>query len=140
VSRIWVPNAGGSGLLKLALSDQSTASPECTFDDVLDSDTFHLCGSADRRHTRTLKAIEAMERAAQIKERAKRLTAEAVERAKDAPRPGVRAVRAIEADVAAAAPTAPRLPPSDIGKSIAEKEQATYEDMMTKLLAAQDDQ
>lgn len=140
VSRIWVPNTGGNGLLKLTLSDQSTASPECTFEDVLDSHTFHLCGSADRRHTRTVKAIDAMQRAAQIKETAKRLTAEAVERAKGAPRPGVRAARAIEAAVAAPAPTAPRRPPPDMDRSAAEEEQATYEDMMTKLLAAQEDQ
>lgn len=40
VSRIWTPNVAGQGLLDLKLSDQSTASPELTFDEVADAFVF----------------------------------------------------------------------------------------------------
>lgn len=139
VSRIWVPNTGGSGLLKLDLSDHSTASPECTFEDVLDSNVFHLCQSADREHARTTTAISAMQRAEQIKEDANRLTAEALKCAQGAPKPGIKAVRAIETALGAPASAPPPTPAPAVQGNSAE-EDAAYEDMMAKVLAAQEEQ
>lgn len=138
VSRIWVPNAGGSGLLKLDLSDHSTASAECTFEDVLDSNVFHLCQSAEREHARVATAIRAMQRAEQIKADATRLTAEALANAKRGPQPSIRIVRAVETAVGSPEPV---LPSRSGGETAGGgEEEAVYEDMMAKILAAQGDQ
>lgn len=78
VSRIWTPNPASSGLLDLHLSDNSTASPELTFDEVIDAFTVGKVNSAQIEHARVTMALKSRKDALAIINRAKELTAEAV--------------------------------------------------------------
>lgn len=80
VSRIWSENPGASGLLDLHLSDHSTASPELTFDEVLDALAYSQLNNAQAEHTKINIALQARQRAMKIIDRAKELTAEALEK------------------------------------------------------------
>lgn len=80
VSRIWTENPGASGLLDLHLSDHSTASPELTFDEVLDALAYSQLNNAQAEHTKINIALQARQRAMKIIDRAKELTTEALEK------------------------------------------------------------
>lgn len=78
VARIWTPNPATSGLLDLHLSDNSTASPELTFDEVIDAFTVGKVYSAQVEHTRVTMALQSRKEALAIINRAKELTTEAI--------------------------------------------------------------
>ena len=80
VSRIWTPAPASTGLLDLHLSDNSTASPELTFDEVIDAFTFGKLGNAQNEHIRLMTALESRQKAMDIIARAKELTAEAIQK------------------------------------------------------------
>ncbi len=80
VSRIWTPTPAGSGLLDLHLSDNSTASPELTFDEVIDAFTFDKLGNAQNEHVRLMMALASRQKAMDIIARAKELTMEALQK------------------------------------------------------------
>lgn len=71
VSRIWVPNHGAKGYLKLLLSDTSTASPELTPDEAMDAEAYASRSTpkqnVDRKNASTSAAnmIDAIVRNAQ---------------------------------------------------------------------------
>lgn len=71
VSRIWTPNTGGNGFLDLRLSDQSTASPELTYDEALDAFAYERLQRADREHARTMTALKALRDVEDIVRRAR---------------------------------------------------------------------
>jgi len=79
VSRIWTPSPGTSGLLKLSLSDHSTASPELTVDEWSDAYMVGLSQKAEREHANNLTALQLRREAEAIITRAKELTHEACE-------------------------------------------------------------
>lgn len=78
VARIWTPNLASSGLLDLHLSDNSTASPELTFDEVIDAFTVGKVNSAQVEHARVTMALQSRNSALAIINRAKELTTEAI--------------------------------------------------------------
>lgn len=80
VSTIWTPNFGESGLIQLSISDQSTASPELTWDEVLDADKYYAIGNAEREHQRTITNIVAQRAMKDMVDNATRLTQEAENR------------------------------------------------------------
>jgi hypothetical protein len=80
VSRIWTESPGARGLLDLNLSDYSTASPELTFDEVLDAFAYSQLNNAQAEHTKISIALQAKRREMEIIGRAKELTAEALEK------------------------------------------------------------
>ena len=80
VSKIWVPNPSGNGLLDLCLSDYSTASPELTADEVLDAFMFGKLNNAEIQHEKTMIAIKSLRDVQKIVDNAKELTAEALAR------------------------------------------------------------
>ncbi len=80
VSKIWVPNPTGNGLLDLGLSDYSTASPELTEDEVLDAFMFDKLNNAEVQHEKTVIALKSLRDVQKIVDNAKELTAEALAR------------------------------------------------------------
>ena len=74
VSRIWTPNTLHDGLLELQISDQAKASPELTFDELLDSLAFGQMQRADVGHQKNMLTLQAMRRMDDIKNKATRLT------------------------------------------------------------------
>jgi len=79
VARIWTPRPGASGLLELALSDHSTASPELTVDEWADAYMFGLSKNAENQHANDLASLHLRRQAEDIIARAKELTREACE-------------------------------------------------------------
>jgi putative transposase len=80
VSRIWTPAPASTGLLDLRLSDNSTASPELTFDEVLDAFTVGKLGNAQNEHIRLMTDLGQRQKAMDIIARAKELTTEAIQK------------------------------------------------------------
>lgn len=59
VSRIWIPDTiNGAGRLELMLSQQTTASAEQTFEEVMDATTYRSINRADEKHQATSKRME----------------------------------------------------------------------------------
>ncbi len=80
VGSIWTPNVGGVGMLDLHLMDQSTASPELTFDEVTDAHQYSLCRNAEIAHSNLKIKVESLRDKQAIVENAKKLTKMAVSR------------------------------------------------------------
>lgn len=80
VSTIWTPNQENSDLLNLSLVDQSTASPELTWDEVADAHVYHLIDNAKREHLSTMEKLNAHQKRDELVQTAIRLTQEAIER------------------------------------------------------------
>lgn len=132
VSRIWTPNVAANGLLDLQLSDQSTASPELTFDEVADAFMYGQLSRADVEHVKTMHALEAQRKVEEMVANAKALTADAIAR-HTGQKPTITEARQLEG---VAAPTAAP-PPSGAGTQphLDEAEQA-HLDMMKAIMAA----
>lgn len=84
VGRIWTPNTNGKGLLELQISLQSQASPEVTWDEFSDAIAFKQMHSAEVEHERSLRALKALRDVEALRDRAVKLTSEAVAKAKGA--------------------------------------------------------
>jgi putative transposase len=77
VAQIWTPHSGHDGLLDLHISDQSLASPELTFDEVLDADALSTINNRTTEHERLLRALHAGTQTDDLIKRAKKATKEA---------------------------------------------------------------
>lgn len=132
VSRIWTPNVAGQGLMDLTLSDQSTASGELTFDEVVDSFAFGQLSRADVAHVRAMEALKALRKVQELVDNAKALTAAAIT-SDFGSKPSMSEARRLE-DMPLSAGSSTKAEPatqSDLG----EAEQG-YLDMMRALAAA----
>jgi hypothetical protein len=132
VSRIWTPNVAGQGLLDLQLSDQSTASPELTFDEVVDSFAYGQLSRADVAHVKAMEALKSLRKVQDLVDNAKAQTAAAISR-DSGTKPTMSEARKMEhMPLPAGSSTKPEpAAQSDLG----EAEQA-YLDMMRALAAA----
>lgn len=105
VSRIWTPHSGHDGLLDLQISDQSLASPELTFDEVLDADALSTINNRTTEHERFLRALHAGAQTDDLIKRAKEATKEA-EQKHQGSRPSMTEARTMEvASVTAGRPS-----------------------------------
>lgn len=132
VSRIWTPNVAGQGLLDLQLSDQSTASLELTFDEVVDSVAYSQLSRADVAHVKTMEALKAMRKVQDLIDNAKAQTAAAIAR-NSGTKPSMSEARQLE-DMPLPADS-PMKPEPAAQSDLGEAEQA-YLDMMRALAAA----
>lgn len=77
VSRIWTPQGVEHGIHELTLVDQSTASPELTWDEVADAKAYHLLNESDREHTANIDRLKSLQMQQSIIDQALAATAEA---------------------------------------------------------------
>lgn len=131
VSRIWVPNLSGPGMLDLRLSQQTTASSEQTFDEVLDAFKVGKLNRAEIEHFNVLEKMKAHQRVEALIAGAKTLTDEAINRHRGAT-PTLTESRQMEMQPVEG--TAVELTPSE-PPSI-DDAQAAYLDMMRAVFAA----
>jgi putative transposase len=82
VSRIWTPNLTGAGLLDLRLSQQTLASKEQTFDEVLDAFMIRNLSVAEIEHAKVLQMMKSHQRMEALIAGAKANTEEAIARYK----------------------------------------------------------
>lgn len=130
VSRIWTPAPASTGLLDLHLSDNSTASPELTFDEVIDAFTFGKLGNAQNEHIRLMTALESRQKAMDIITRAKELTTEALQK-HSGTMPSITEARSLES--ATVLTTADDASPYEQSEDPA---RAAHQKMMSALFAA----
>lgn len=130
VSRIWTPAPASTGLLDLHLSDNSTASPELTFDEAIDAFTVGKLGNAQNEHIRLMMALESRQKAMDIIARAKELTAEAIQK-HSGTMPSITEARSLESATFMTTPDA--VPPPDQSDDPA---RAAHQKMMSALFAA----
>lgn len=129
VSRIWLPNMGGHGMIDLSLSDYSTASPECTLDEVLDAFQYSVLQRRNDEHNRTMSSIEIHMRMESLIAAAQAKTKIALEE-DDGPKPTITEARQMEYAASAAQLSVP-VPTRDKYPSEAMDD---YDDMMRRLL------
>lgn len=98
VSKIWVPNSSGKGLMDLQISDYSTASPELTWDEVADAFMFGKLSNAETQHAKTMHALQSLRRVEEIVSNAKILTEEALARYQGS-KPTITESRAFETSI-----------------------------------------
>lgn len=130
VSRIWTPAPASTGLLDLRLSDNSTASPELTFDEAIDAFTVGKLGNAQNEHIRLMMALESRQKAMDIIARAKELTAEAIQK-HSGTMPSITEARSLESATFMTTPDA--VPPPDQSDDPA---RTAHQKMMSALFAA----
>lgn len=130
VSRIWTPAPASTGLLDLHLSDNSTASPELTFDEVIDAFTFGKLGNGQNEHIRLMTALESRQKAMDIIARAKELTTEAIQKHSGL-MPSITEARSLESANFLTTPVA--APPTDQTDDPA---RVAHQKMMSALFAA----
>lgn len=135
VSRIWTPNVAGQGLLDLRLSEQSTASPELTFDEVADAFAYGQLSRADVAHVKAMEALKALRQVQELVETAKAQTAAALARVSGA-KPTMSEARTFEDMPLPAGPT--QAPSPTAQPALGEAEQ-TYLDMMRAIAAAENE-
>ena len=95
VSKIWVPNEGGKGMLDMHLSDYSTASSEISFDEHNDAYAYSLLKKQKTEHQKITQAMQFLTERDQIIEEGKMLTADALNQ-DSSPQPPIKFVRSIE--------------------------------------------
>jgi putative transposase len=131
VSRIWTPNTVGTGLMDLKLSQQTRASSEQTFDEVLDAFAIGNMSNADLEHFKTLQALKSREDINTLIESASSLTKEALEKNTGAV-PSILESRKIEINLESPVePDAPQV--NDVEPSEADE---TYLNMMKSLFSS----
>lgn len=131
VSRIWTPNTLHDGLLELQISDQAKASPELTFDELLDSLAFGQMQRADVGHQKNMLTLQAMRRMDDIKNKATRLTKEAVARAKGG-RPTMTEARIVE--VAASSPLSGGVSEIRVTEKLRDEALTAHHEMVSSIL------
>ncbi|OIQ68458.1 hypothetical protein GALL_499490 [mine drainage metagenome] len=139
VAKLWTPDMDGTGMLELQLSDQSTASPELTFDEVTDAYVYAQARRGDVEHQRTLLRLAARQRRKDTVNAASALTAEAVGRAPGAT-PTLTEARQMEIAIAANAhPPAPQVP-DDGGSPAVDAGDEAYLEAMRAILGTMRDE
>ena len=131
VSRIWTPNLAGSGLLDLRLSQQTIASREQTFDEVLDAFMVRKLNTADIEHARVLQIMKSHQRVEALIASARFLTEEAIKRYSGEV-PTMMESRQIENQSSVTSPT---VPSAAVTASVDEA-QLTYLEHMKDVFAA----
>lgn len=95
VSRIWVPNPIGSGMIEMTLMDQSNASGNETFEEVEDAFSYSKLTLADHEHDCTLVKMKSHHNAEALVEKSKTETSEAL-KANKKPKPSLSEARKME--------------------------------------------
>ena len=131
ISRVWTPNPLGTGLVDLRLSQQTIASREQTFDEVIDAFMVRKISSADIEHAKVLETLKSHQRVEALIAGARALTDEAIGRYSGST-PTMMESRQIEKQIAPDVPVAPFTPTTD---SIDEAK-TNYLDTMKELFAA----
>lgn len=134
VSRIWTPNIGGCGLLDLRISDQSTASPELSFDEALDATMYAKRQSAEVAHIRMIEALRAQRTLDGIIARARQATSDA-EAVHSGSKPTSSEARRMEAGLDVESPQQPMASPTQNH----DEAEAAHLDMMRAIYAAAND-
>lgn len=96
MSRIWIPNPGGSDLLKLTISEETNVSMEATYDEWLDAKAVKTMGRQQAEHEANQEIQRSRQRMHTLVEEAKSLTAKAVVKASGSKPPPMREARAAE--------------------------------------------
>lgn len=139
VSKIWVPNPSSNGLLDLELSDYSTASPELTFDEVLDAFMFGKLSNAEVQHEKTMVALKSLRDVQKIVDNAKDLTAEALAKYTGS-KPTLSESRAIETSLSVPRSSTSKTPAAESSPNENADAIDMHMEMMHSVLAAMNDQ
>ncbi len=131
VSRIWTPNVAGTGLLDLSLSEQTRASRDQTFDEVLDAFMFGKLNNAEIEHANVLLAMKSRQRVEALIAGARALTAEALDRHRGI-KPTMTDSRQMETQAEGQVATEPIV--SEL--TSIDEDEAAYVDMMKNVFAA----
>lgn len=129
MKRIWTPNVGGSGLIQLELSDESSVSPEVTREEWADVLAHATMQRAGEEHQRKMDSLDAHARIQAIREDAKRQTAQALAKA-SGKAPSMTEARVIEL----AATTHPSGSEAKVTDALRDESMQAHEDMMSALL------
>ena len=78
VSKIWVPNEGGKGMLEMQLSDHSNTSPELSFDEHADALVYSKLKSQQQAHDKSVLGINFHSTKDAILQQSKKLTTDAL--------------------------------------------------------------
>lgn len=134
VSKIWIPNEGGKGMLEMQLSDFSTSVPDLTFDEYADALAYSQLNKQKLAHQKSVQAIQFLAKKDEIIQQGKRLTADAASQP-CSPQPAIKFTRAIEDQIKVPLlsyrKTAPSLPPP------VSQENESYTRVMNEILNAQ---
>ena len=130
MSSIWTPNVGGSGLLRLTISDHARASAELTLDEWADSLALEAMQRAGIQHTKTMSSLDSLARIEALRASAIKLTAEAIAKA-NGPAPSIGEARQMEVAANARAPGSENKPTQRVQQEAAEG----HDSLMATLLA-----
>jgi hypothetical protein len=130
MSSIWTPNVGGSGLLRLTISDQTRASAELTLDEWADSLALETMRRAGVQHAKTLSSLDSLARIEALRASAIKLTAEAIAKA-NGPAPSIGEARQMEVAAEPLAAGSDNKPTHRVQQEAAEG----HDSLMAKLLA-----
>lgn len=133
LSRIWTPNVGGAGLMRLNLSDESKVSGDVTFDDYMDALAFEAMRQPDLDHARTMKRVGFHDWAKRLIESSRQKTAEAISKASG------KAPSMTEARVMETASTQPGQSEEATKETAREAALSEHDAMMKALLGAHED-
>lgn len=131
MASIWTPNVDSSGLLRLAISDQTRASGELTLDEWSDALAVETIRRAGTQHERTMSSLDSLARLQALRASSAKLTAEAVAKATGAI-PSMSEARIMEA----AATAHPSGSEAKLKAEVQQDALNEHDAMMTSLLAA----
>lgn len=133
MSRIWTPNIGGSGLVRLSLSDESKASPALTYDDYLDSLAYEAMHQPEEKHYKKMLQLDFLKLTRELIKRSTQQTQEAIARASGT-KPTYTEARALEV-------ASTQQNPSESATKEKERDEAltAHQAMMDSLLRGIDD-
>lgn len=129
MSTIWTPNVGGSGLLRLTISDETRASPELTLDEWSDALALDTMRRAGVQHTNTMSSLDSLARIEALRANAIKLTAEAIAKANGAS-PSIGEARQMEIAAGALAAGSESKPAQPVQQEAAEG----HDSLLAKLL------
>lgn len=136
MSTIWTPNVAGVGMLRLSLSDQTKASPEVSFEELLDSLAYETMMRPQIAHDNRMLKVEFLRRRKLMVERATLMTKEALQKA-SGPMPTMTEARAMERSLSPDLPssTAIQTEAADVSDS-----SAAHRSLINSLLASVDEE
>lgn len=138
VSSIWTPKAGQAGLLQLNISDQSTASPELTWDEILDANEYYKINNAEREHARTINKVAAKKNREELLNTAKQLTQQGIERDTGS-QPNILEARELERGIDTPDNLYPEINNTNSTDAQVDEAEAAYHDAMRHLLESNSD-
>ena len=132
---IWVPNSGGSGQLRLQISDQSMTSSEVTTEEWADAKALATIQRPVEEHTRTWNSLDSLARIQALRASAERETAKALA-AESGASPTMTEARLMET----AASRRPEASEAKAKEEVANDAMIEYERMMAALLRGNQDE